>query len=1078
MSAPATIEEFLSVLDRTSLLEQKAVRDYVEGLRTSGRLPGDPKDLAKAMVRDGLLTFFQAQQVVQGKTKGFTIAGKYKLLEHLGEGGMGSVYLCEHVSMRRRVAIKVLPLAKAKDASYLERFYREARAVAALDHVHIVRAHDIDHDGKLHFLVMEYVDGSSLQQIVQKGGPMDVIRACHYIAQAALGLQAAHEAGLVHRDIKPGNILVDRNGLVKILDLGLARFFNDDDNLSKKYEETVLGTTDYLAPEQAVDSSVDIRADVYSLGATFYYLLTGRTLFGEGLAAQKLIWHQTRQPKPIRSLRPEVPEELAELIEKRMLAKDPAERFQVPIEVAEALIPWTQTPIPPPPAEEMPQLCPAASRGELSDGRGTPRTPNPTTRTGWTVSGSLRSSGGPATIQPPEPGRTRTREASPTFVPIKSSSPPRPPAPEAAPTTIRGGDKNQTPGASAVRKTPDGDSSRKKGLKAAPQSGPPRAMDALQGLPVGAWITASATLVVLVFGAILWWALAGSGGGGDNAASSQGPPLTGVPARIETPPPRDPRPSGGPPPTDPNVSIQEANGVRRIRTPNYEATVEADGCMTSLRAGGVELLWPGLGTSRGISLTQGESIHPLTNIVHPDPKTVWARGSLGTVRYEFAGDSFSVTAVNATEGPMNCFFVFAAAVQAVAGDAGEWARPPAKREWSTITLFAGPAKVTLSGGNRALPWMDKAQAFQAALAPHETRKVVLKIGGASQEEAARAEAVASGDAGAFGDLAVQSPRNYQVFQRYARLRGHVLLQGRVKPFCTRVEARLTGPSLDGPLPGRWQEVNFNAENRSFDTTIPAPAGGWYKLELRALRDAEAVASAVVEHVGVGEVFIGAGGSNATNCGEERLRPQSGFVSTFDGSRWRLADDPQPGVHDKTGGGSFWPAFGDALYARYKVPIGVASTGHSGSSVKQWQKGGAYYQWLMKRIEQLGTGGFRAVLWHQGEADVRMTAEEYAGLLRSLLENTKKDAGWDFPWFVAQVSYNSPREPSFPTTRAGQKKLWETGVALEGPDTDTLTGDNRDDGGKGIHFSSKGLRAHGKLWADKVGIYLDKILAAQ
>ena len=154
---------------------------------------------------------------------------------------------------------------------------------------------------------MEHVDGASLQEIIKKTGPMDVLRACHYIRQAALGLQHAHEtAGLVHRDIKPGNILVDRNGIVKILDMGLARFFHDEEDiLTKKYDENVLGTADYLAPEQALDShAVDIRADIYSLGATFYFCLTGRTPFAEGTVAQKLIWHQTRQPKPIRDAAP------------------------------------------------------------------------------------------------------------------------------------------------------------------------------------------------------------------------------------------------------------------------------------------------------------------------------------------------------------------------------------------------------------------------------------------------------------------------------------------------------------------------------------------------------------------------------------------------------------------------------------------------------------------------------------------------------------------------------------------------------------------------------------------------------
>src|SRR5438132_6603780 len=150
---------------------------------------------------------------------------------------MGQVYLCEQKLMRRRVAVKVLPTAKANDDASRERFYREARAVAALDHPNIVRAYDIDVDrddrngSELHFLVMEYVDGASLQEMVKKTGPMDVIRSCHYIAQSALGLQHAHDmANLVHRDIKPGNILVDRVGAVKVLDMGLARFFNDEED--------------------------------------------------------------------------------------------------------------------------------------------------------------------------------------------------------------------------------------------------------------------------------------------------------------------------------------------------------------------------------------------------------------------------------------------------------------------------------------------------------------------------------------------------------------------------------------------------------------------------------------------------------------------------------------------------------------------------------------------------------------------------------------------------------------------------------------------------------------------------------
>src|SRR5215831_13034303 len=212
MPAPTTNDELLDLVRKSGVQEEKKLDAYLEKLRAGSVFPSEPSKLAGYMVRDGLLTNFQAEQILQGKWKRFTI-GKYKVLERLGAGGMGSVYLCEHKLMRRRVAVKVMPTAKAEDPSALERFYREARAVAALDHPNIVRAYDIDQHEKLHFLVMEYVDGTSLQEIVARHGPMDPVRAAHYIAQSAVGIQHAHELGMVHRDIKPGNLLLDRTGV-------------------------------------------------------------------------------------------------------------------------------------------------------------------------------------------------------------------------------------------------------------------------------------------------------------------------------------------------------------------------------------------------------------------------------------------------------------------------------------------------------------------------------------------------------------------------------------------------------------------------------------------------------------------------------------------------------------------------------------------------------------------------------------------------------------------------------------------------------------------------------------------------
>ncbi|HLW66452.1 MAG TPA: protein kinase [Gemmataceae bacterium] len=376
MPAPSSVTEFLELTRRSGIVEDdKRLTAYVQQLQSANQLPSEPNKLAGLMIRDGFLTFFQAEQLLLGKWKRFKI-GRYKVLERLGSGGMGQVFLCEHTMMRRRVAVKVLPAAKADDPSSLERFYREARAVAALDHPNIVRAYDIDQDDNLHFLVMEYVDGSNFQEIIKKTGPMSPLRACHYMYDSAKGLQHAFDtAGLVHRDIKPGNILVDRYGLVKILDMGLARFFHDEDDLlTRKYDESVLGTADYLAPEQAIDShNVDIRADIYSLGATFYFLLTGSPPFTEGTVAQKLIWHQTRDPKPIPQIRPEVPAEVVAVVEK-MMTKDVSLRYQSPAAVAEALAPLITTPIPPPPEDEMPKLSPAAM---ASPSISAPATPPP-----------------------------------------------------------------------------------------------------------------------------------------------------------------------------------------------------------------------------------------------------------------------------------------------------------------------------------------------------------------------------------------------------------------------------------------------------------------------------------------------------------------------------------------------------------------------------------------------------------------------------------------------------------------------------------------------------------------------------
>jgi tRNA A-37 threonylcarbamoyl transferase component Bud32 len=359
MSPPTTAEQLLELLNKSGLLDPQRLQEYARERRAAGTLPAAPEELADVLVADGLLTRFQAKQLLCGRHRNFILSGKYKILQPLGAGGMGQVFLCEHAIMHRRVALKLLPSGQAEDPSAVERFHREVRAVARLRHPNIVTAHDADRDGDLHFLVMEYIDGLTLDRLVKEEGPLAPAQAADYVRQAALGLQHAHEHGLVHRDIKPSNILVDREGTVKILDLGLARFFHDEaDDLSRRHEQSPLGTTDYMAPEQALDShTADGRADVYSLGATLYFLLAGHGPFRGGTLAEKVVWLQTRQPRPIRELRPDVPAELAAVLE-RMMAKEPGQRFQTPAEVAAALAPWAQTGTPPPRLPPAPVLPP------------------------------------------------------------------------------------------------------------------------------------------------------------------------------------------------------------------------------------------------------------------------------------------------------------------------------------------------------------------------------------------------------------------------------------------------------------------------------------------------------------------------------------------------------------------------------------------------------------------------------------------------------------------------------------------------------------------------------------------------
>lgn len=340
MRAPTSTVELLDLVRKSGICAQQQLDAK---LKTFPSLPVDPSQSAAMLVQQGMLTRFQAKLLLTGRYRGFKL-GPYVVREQIGQGGMGAVYLAEHETLQRRVALKVLPPTLKKDTAAklnVERFLREARSVAALDHPNIVRIHDVGQHGEIHYLVMEYVEGQSLEDILKKSGPMPASRAVEYIAQAAAGLQHAHEKKFIHRDIKPANLMLSKDGTVKILDMGLARSAtNDSDKLTERMDEgAIVGTADFISPEQALNQpNIDIRSDIYSLGATFFALVTGTPPFA-GNTTQKLMQHQMKDAPSLTAIDRTFPPELAKVVTK-MLQKKPEHRFQSPGEVIQAVANW------------------------------------------------------------------------------------------------------------------------------------------------------------------------------------------------------------------------------------------------------------------------------------------------------------------------------------------------------------------------------------------------------------------------------------------------------------------------------------------------------------------------------------------------------------------------------------------------------------------------------------------------------------------------------------------------------------------------------------------------------------------
>ena len=397
MLAPADLIAFLARYQFLSPAQ-------VEGINRDRHRFSSAAQLCAELVQRGWITPYQQAQLLGG-TGDKLVIGSYRLQAPLGEGGMGIVYKAVQPKLDRVVALKIIrPQVLAARPEILSRFQREAKAIAQLNHPNVVILFDADEHNGTHFIAMEYVEGPTLEKMVRSQGPLAVKQAGEYIRQAALGLQHAFEVGLVHRDIKPSNILVAQKhptghtgrsslrlsrpalitqttragssprlptgwGTVKVLDMGLARLTEGIDDSSGGQEYTpltragaLLGTPDFIAPEQARDArTVTIRADIYSLGCTLYYLLTGKPPFPGGTDVQKLIRHQNEKPFPIEELRPGVPAELSKILA-RMLEKRPDDRYATPQDLADAmdhfLAPVGPMPAPPPsPVAETPPVA-------------------------------------------------------------------------------------------------------------------------------------------------------------------------------------------------------------------------------------------------------------------------------------------------------------------------------------------------------------------------------------------------------------------------------------------------------------------------------------------------------------------------------------------------------------------------------------------------------------------------------------------------------------------------------------------------------------------------------------------------
>ena len=333
---PLTVEQFTERVTSSGVFSNEQLRELLAGLPANAPARTDGETLARELVKQKKLTKYQAEQIYVGKGKSLTL-GNYAILDKLGQGGMGVVLKAMHQRMGRLVALKVMSPAAMKSPDAVKRFQREVQAAAKLEHPNVVTAYDADEANGTHFLVMQFIEGNDLSEFVKKYGPLPAEHAIRCIIQAARGLEFAHEQGVIHRDIKPANLLIDAKGTVKILDMGLARIDGAVGGSSEGAGLTstgaIMGTVDYMSPEQAMDTKhADGRSDIYSLGISLYYLLTGNVAYGGDTMMKKLMAHREM---PIPSLVGQV-ENLPHAIDtafRRMVAKKPEDRLQTMTQV-------------------------------------------------------------------------------------------------------------------------------------------------------------------------------------------------------------------------------------------------------------------------------------------------------------------------------------------------------------------------------------------------------------------------------------------------------------------------------------------------------------------------------------------------------------------------------------------------------------------------------------------------------------------------------------------------------------------------------------------------------------------------